>query len=166
MRAAVSIILATMVVTTPLKLVFAQAAEQEAATVRQTAPDSATNLIRVPPLTHKTSRLWRNPSGRALLNTELAGALLVQDQGRWDRRSTATTPLWSAGAASPETSTRDAIDWPPEDFLDYVVWGLAIAAFVGLVILIISIADESCGTELQDPDGLGPLPPVLVDTCN
>ena len=81
MRAAVSLMLATALVTTPLKLVLAQAAEQEAATVQQTrAQDSSGHrLIGVPRATDNTSRLWRNPSDRALLNTDLADALLVQE---------------------------------------------------------------------------------------
>ena len=31
-----------------------------------------------------TSRLWRDPSDRALLNTEFTDALLVQDNSWWD----------------------------------------------------------------------------------
>ncbi len=81
MRVAVSIVLATTLVTTPLKLVLAQAAEQEAVSEQQTAPDSTTHLIRVPPLTHKTARLWMVSSDKARLNTEFAGASFVQEQG-------------------------------------------------------------------------------------
>ena len=60
MKAALSIVLAATLVTTPLKLVLAQAAEQEAATVQQTAPpdSSGHRLIVVPPVTDNTSRLW------------------------------------------------------------------------------------------------------------
>ena len=81
MRAAVSVVLATALVTTPLKLVLAQAAEQEAVSEQQTAPDNTTHLIRVPPLTHKTARLWMVSSDKALLNTEFAGASFVQEGG-------------------------------------------------------------------------------------
>ena len=60
MRAALSIVLAGLLVTTPLKLVLAQAAKQETATVQQTAPDSSSHrLIRVPPITDRTAPLWR-----------------------------------------------------------------------------------------------------------
>ncbi len=79
MKAALSIVLAGLLVTTPLKLVLAQAAQQEAATVQQTAPDSSGHrLIGVPPVTDNTSRLWKNPADRARLNTELSDGLFVQ----------------------------------------------------------------------------------------
>ena len=60
MRTAVSVLLATALVTTPIKLVLAQTAQQEAATVQQTAPpdSSGHRLIGVPPVTDNTSRLW------------------------------------------------------------------------------------------------------------
>ncbi len=60
MRAALSVVLATALVTTPLKLVRAQAAQQEAVSVQQTAPpdSSGHRLIVVPPVTDNTSRLW------------------------------------------------------------------------------------------------------------
>ncbi len=60
MRAAVSLVLATALVTTPLKLVLAQAAGKQVATVQQaTAQDSSrtAGLIRVPPVTDKTAQL-------------------------------------------------------------------------------------------------------------
>ncbi len=60
MRRAISVILAAVLVTTPIKLVLAQAAEQEAVSVQQTAPpdSSGHRLIGVPPVTDNTSRLW------------------------------------------------------------------------------------------------------------
>ena len=60
MRAIVSVVLATALVTTPLKLVLAQATQQEAVSVQQTVvPDSSGHrLIGVPPVTDNTSRLW------------------------------------------------------------------------------------------------------------
>ena len=81
MRRAISVILAAILVTTPIKLVLAQTAQQEAVSVQQTAPpdSSGHRLIGVPPVTDNTSRLWRNPSDRALLDTEFADALLVQE---------------------------------------------------------------------------------------
>ncbi len=60
MKAALSLVLAGLLVTTPVKLALAQAAEQEAAAVQQTAPpdSSGHRLIAVPPVTDNTSRLW------------------------------------------------------------------------------------------------------------
>ena len=83
MKAALSIVLAGLLVTTPLKQVFAQAAQQEAATVQQDAPpdSSGHRLIGVPSVTDNTSRLWSTPSDRARLNTEFAGASFVQEGG-------------------------------------------------------------------------------------
>jgi len=60
MRTAISLVLATALVTTPLKVVLAQAAGQQADTVQQTtAQDSSrtAGLIRVPPVTDKTAQL-------------------------------------------------------------------------------------------------------------
>ncbi len=82
MRTALTVVLATALVTTPLKLVLAQAAEQEAVGEQQTAPpDSTTHFIRVPPLTDRTARLWMVSSDKARLNTEFAGASFVQEGG-------------------------------------------------------------------------------------
>ncbi len=66
MKTALSIVLAGLLVTLPLKQVLAQAAEQEAATVQQTAPpdSSGHRLIRVPPVTDNTSRLWEPLAGK------------------------------------------------------------------------------------------------------
>ena len=62
MRAALSIVLAGLLVTTPLKQVLAQADQQEAVSVQRTAsPDSSGHrLIRVPPVTDNTARLWQH----------------------------------------------------------------------------------------------------------
>ncbi len=83
MKAALSIVLAGLLVTTPIKLVLAQAAQEEAVSVQQTAPpdSSGHRLIGVPPVTDNTSRLWSTPSDRARLNTEFAGASFVQEGG-------------------------------------------------------------------------------------
>ena len=61
MKAALSVVLAGLLATLPLKQVLAQAEQQEAATVQQTAsPDSSSHrLIRVPPVTDNTARLWQ-----------------------------------------------------------------------------------------------------------
>ena len=58
MKAALSIVLAGLLVTTPLEQVFAQAAQQEAVSVQQTPDSSGHRLIGVPPVTANTSRLW------------------------------------------------------------------------------------------------------------
>ena len=60
MKTALSIVLAGLLVTTPLKQVFARAAQQEAVSVQQTAPtdSSGQRLIGVPPVTDNTARLW------------------------------------------------------------------------------------------------------------
>ncbi len=77
MRTAISLVLATALVTTPIKMVLAQAAQQEAVSVQRTTPPDSSDhrLIGVPPVTDNTSRLWGTPSDRALLNTELAAPL-------------------------------------------------------------------------------------------
>ena len=61
MRVAVSLVLATTLVTTPLKLVLAQAAQQQTISGQQTtAPDSSSHRpIRVPLITDRTAPLWR-----------------------------------------------------------------------------------------------------------
>ncbi len=60
MRRAISVILAAILVTTPIKLVLAQTAQQEAVSVQQTVPpdSSGQRLIGVPPVTDSPSRLW------------------------------------------------------------------------------------------------------------
>ena len=60
MRRAIAIVLSAVLVTTPLKLVLAQAHQQEAVSVQQTAPpdSSGHRLIGVPLVTDNTSRLW------------------------------------------------------------------------------------------------------------
>ena len=61
MKAALSIVLAGLLVTTPVKLVLAQAAEQDSTTADASlvqAPESS-HLIRVPALTATTALLWQ-----------------------------------------------------------------------------------------------------------
>ena len=74
MRAIVSVVLATALVTTPLKLVLAQATKQEAVSVQQTVvPDSSGHrLIGVPPVTDNTSRLWQPLAGKDAIADILA----------------------------------------------------------------------------------------------
>ncbi len=61
MKAALSIVLAGLLVTTPLKLVLAQAAQQQTISGQQTtAPDSSSHRpIRILPITDRTAPLWR-----------------------------------------------------------------------------------------------------------
>ena len=56
-----------------------------------------------------------------------------------------TAMFWHGGVIDPIDSTEE-IAWPPEDFVDYLVWGGALLAFVALAVFIISIADEECTT--------------------
>ena len=59
-RPAICLVLATSLVTTPLKLALAQAAQQDAATVQQTTTQDSSRtagLLRVPPVTERTARL-------------------------------------------------------------------------------------------------------------
>ena len=69
MKAALSIVLAGLLVTTPLKLVLAQTAQQEAVSVQQTVPpdSSGQRLIGVPPVTDNSSRLWEPLAGKDAL---------------------------------------------------------------------------------------------------
>ena len=64
LRAALSLLLATALVTAPLKLVFAQTSQQDA--VQQTAPpdSSGHRLIGVPTVTDNTSWLWAPLAGK------------------------------------------------------------------------------------------------------
>jgi len=78
MRKAPSIILAGLLVILPVEQALAPAVQQEAVSVQQAAPDPAAALFRVPPLTENSVRLLRTSSDRALLNTPIADALLVE----------------------------------------------------------------------------------------
>ena len=80
MKAALSIVLAGLLIILPVEQVLAQAAQREAVSVQQTVPpDGAAHLFRVPPLTENSARLLRTPSDRMLLHTPIADALLVQE---------------------------------------------------------------------------------------
>jgi len=58
MKAALSIVLAGLLVTLPIKQVLAQAVQQEVGSEQRTAPPDGHRLIGVPPVTDNTSRLW------------------------------------------------------------------------------------------------------------
>ena len=80
MKAALSIVLATLLIVLPVEQVLTQAVQQEAVSVQQGAPsDPAAHLFRVPPLTENTVRLSGASSDRALLNTDPTDALFVQE---------------------------------------------------------------------------------------
>ena len=80
MKAALFIVLAGLLVILPVEQVLAQAEQQEAVSVQQTAPsDPAARLFRVPPLTENSARLLGGSSERAPLNTPIVDALLVQE---------------------------------------------------------------------------------------
>ena len=78
MCAALSIVLAVLLIFLPVEQVLAQAVQQETLSIQQAAPDPAAALFRVPPLTENSVRLLRTSSDRALLNTPIPDALLVQ----------------------------------------------------------------------------------------
>ncbi len=115
MRAVLSIVLAGLLVTTPLKQVVAQVEQQDSTNVQD---QRGTRLIRVPEVNPETAMFWRG------------------------------------GVIDPIDSTEE-IAWPPEDFLDYLVWGVALFAFAALaVFIIIAIADEEC-TTIPAPEPVG-----------
>ena len=57
MRAVLSIVLAGLLVTTPLKQVLAQAAQQDSTTAETSVERE--RVVRVPPLTRETALLWQ-----------------------------------------------------------------------------------------------------------
>ncbi len=114
MRAALSIVLAGLLVTTPLKQVVAQVEQQDSTNVQD---QRGTRLIRVPEVNPETAMFWRG------------------------------------GVIDPIDSTEE-IAWPPEDFVDYLVWGVALLAFAALAVFIITIADEEC-TTIPAPEPVG-----------
>ena len=77
MKAALSIVLAALLIILPVEQVLAQAAQQEAVSVQQTQPlGGAAQLFRVPPLTDNSARLLGASSERVLLNTPFAESSL------------------------------------------------------------------------------------------
>ena len=64
MKAALSIVLAGLLVTLPIKQVLAQAVQQEVGSEQRTAPPDGHRLIGVPPVTDNTSRLWQPLAGK------------------------------------------------------------------------------------------------------
>ena len=80
MHKALSIVLAGLFVILPVEQVLAQASQQADVSIQETTPsDGAVRLFRLPPLTENSARLLRTSSDPALLNTELANALFVQE---------------------------------------------------------------------------------------
>ena len=97
MKAALSIVLAPLLIILPVEQVLAQAEQQADVRVQQGAPpDPAANLFRLPPLTENSARLLRTSSDPALLNTELANALFVQENnaGAGSRRGRCSLSQW------------------------------------------------------------------------
>ena len=81
---AISIVLAGLLVTLPVEQVLAQAEQQEAVSVQQTAPsDGAARLFRVPPLTENSARLLSTSSDRALLESSLSNTDAVVGWSDW-----------------------------------------------------------------------------------
>ena len=80
MRKVISIVLAALLIVLPVEQVLAQAEQREAVSMQRAVPsDPAAHLFRVPPLTENSARLLRASSDRALPNTPIADALLVQE---------------------------------------------------------------------------------------
>ncbi len=76
MRKAISIFLAALLIILPVEPVLAQAVQQEAVSVQQTAPsDGAAALFRVPPVTENHARLLRTSPVDATPNLGLAEAI-------------------------------------------------------------------------------------------
>ena len=123
MKAALSIVLAGLLVTTPLKLVLAQAAEQEAATVQQTAsPDSSGHrLIRVPPVTDKTARLWE--------------PLASED---------ALADVFAKDGSLPDRAPRDIPKAVKIPLYFIAVVAITVVVLGGLLLLICAVGDGSC----------------------
>ena len=116
MKAALSIVLAALLIILPVEQVLAQAVHQEAVRVQQTEPaDGAARLFRVPPLTPNSALLLRTSSDRALLNPPLA---------------------------EPSLSNRDAVvgwsDWSNGERTLFVVLVIVPAAATLAVILLIA----------------------------
>ena len=91
MKAALSIVLAGLLVILPVEQVLAQAEQQADASVQQTVPsDAAAHLFRVPPLTENSARFLSTSADRAPPSTPFADAPLAQedpDENWFQRRS-------------------------------------------------------------------------------
>ena len=73
MKAALSIVLAALLIMLPVEQVLAQAAQQADVTVQQAGPsDGAAHLFRVPPLTENSARLLGASSDSVLLVPSLS----------------------------------------------------------------------------------------------
>ena len=121
MKAALSIALAALLIILPVEQVLAQAAQQEGVGVDRAAPPgAAARLFRVPPLTQNSALLLSTSSDRALLDTPFA---------------------------EPSLSTRDAAvgwsDWS-NGKRALVVVGVIVAAYVAVVVIVLSTCGDSC----------------------
>ena len=117
MKTALSIVLAATLVTTPLKLVLAHAAQQESVSVQQDAPpdSSGHRLIGVPPVTDKTSRLWE-----PLASKDALAGIFAYD----DSETRVPAPQGTGGGSAG-------------------VWLLLAAVLVGTLIVLFIIACEN-----------------------
>ena len=123
MKAAVSIVLAGLLVTTPLKLVLAQAAQQEAVSVQQTVPpdSSGHRLIGVPPVTDNTSRLWEPLASK----DALAGIFAYDDS---ETRVPAPQGMGGGGGG-----------------IVLVIVMLSLLVALGVILIILCDDDPDCG---------------------
>ena len=143
MKAALSIALAGLLVILPVEQVLAQAAQQEAVSVQQTAPaDGATRLFRVPPLTQNTARLLRTPFERALVPEFLALPMTNPVDALLP-----TPNLGLALALNPGVDELAQVAQPPKKLADLLIWPIVVAVLVVIVVwVIVQCTNETgCG---------------------
>lgn len=81
MKAALSIVLAALLVILLIEQVLAQAVQQEAVSVQQTAPPHrVAHLFRVPPLTQNTALLWGTPPDVRLVEGDFGVPCCLPDR--------------------------------------------------------------------------------------
>ena len=117
MKAALSIVLAGLLILLPIEQVLAQAAQQEAVGEQQTAPsDGVAHLFRVPPLTENAALLLRGSSDGPLLDASLSNTYaVVEVSDRSDDRK--------------------------------ILVGIAVVVVIALAIfLVVACGDERCST--------------------
>jgi hypothetical protein len=119
-KAALSIVLAGLLATLPIKQVLAQAAQQDA-TSATNASIRAERVIGVPKVTAATAALWQ-PMLIDRLPSDVRRNLLDIRQGGGGGMSTGVTVLLTV---------------------------LVAAAAIALAVFVIKNADESCGTEVS-----------------
>ena len=121
MKAALSIVLAGLLIFLPVEQALAQASQQADIGVQRTEPsDGAARLFRVPPMTENSARMLRASSDPALLNTSFAEPSLSNKYA---------VPGWS--------------DWS-NGKRALVVVGVIVAAYVALAVIVLSTCGDRC----------------------